>query len=135
MAQIVLTNTRVTVNSVDLTDHVTSVTLDLNYDEVDTTAFSNTARRRIAGLGDHSVTLDFQQDYAASSVEATLYPLRGGTTTIVLLPNGTAAGTANPRYTFNALVTEWAPIDGSIGDLATASVTWPIDGDVTKAFT
>jgi hypothetical protein len=134
MPQIVLTDTRVTVNSVDLTDHVTSVTLDMNYDEIETTAFSNTARRRIGGLGDHSVTIDFQQDFAASSVEATLYPLRGATTTVVLLPNGTAAGTTNPRYTFNVLVTEWSPIDASVGELATASVTWPIDGDVTKAF-
>lgn len=135
MSQIVLTNTRVTVNSVDLTAFVTSVTLDMSVDEVETTAFGNVARARIGGLQDHSVTIDFQQSYAASQVEATIYPLIGSTTTIVLLPNGTAAATANPRYTFTALITEWNPINGAVGDLATASVTWPISGTITKAFT
>jgi hypothetical protein len=135
MPQLVLTNTRVTINSVDLTDHVTSVTLDLSADEVETTAFGDNARKRIGGLQDNSVTIDFQQDYAVSNVEATIYPLLGSTTTVVVLPNGTAAATANPRYTFTALVTEWQPVNGAVGDLATASVTWPISGTVTKAFT
>lgn len=135
MSQIVLTNTRVTVNSIDLTSFVTSVTLDVTADEVETTAFGNVARTRIGGLQDNAVTIDFQQSYAASQVEATIYPLIGSTTTIVLLPNGTAASTANPRYTFSALVTEWNPINGAVGDLATASVTWPISGTITKAFT
>lgn len=135
MSQLVLTNTRVTINSVDLTSFVTSVTLDMSVDEVETTAFGSAARTRIGGLQDHSVTIEFQQSYAASSVEATLYPLLGSTTTVVLLPNGTAAGTTNPRFTFSALVTEWQPISGAVGDLASASVTWPISGTITKAFT
>jgi hypothetical protein len=130
MAQLVLTNTRVTINSVDLTDHVTSVTLDLSADEVETTAFGSTARTRIGGLQDNSVSLDFQQDYAASSVEATIRPLIGTLGTVVIKPNGTAVTATNNSYTFLALVTEWQSVNGAVGDLATASVTWPISGTV-----
>ena len=130
MAQLVLTNTRVTINSIDLTDHVTSVTLDLSADEVETTAFGSTARTRVGGLLDHSVSLDFQQDYAASNVEATIRPLLGSLGTVVIKPNGTAASPTNPSYTFLALVTEWQSVNGAVGDLATASVTWPISGAV-----
>lgn len=130
MAQLVLTNTRVTINSIDLTDHVTSVTLDLSADEVETTAFGVTARTRVGGLLDHSVSLDFQQDYAAANVEATIRPLIGSLGTVVLKPNGTATSATNPSYTFTALVTEWQSINGAVGDLATASVTWPISGTV-----
>jgi hypothetical protein len=39
----------------------------------------------------------------------------------------------NPSYTFSALVSEWTPLNGAVGELATASVTWPISGEVTKA--
>jgi hypothetical protein len=130
MAQLVLTNTRVTINSVDLTDHVTSVTLDLSADEVETTAFGSTARTRVGGLLDNSVSLDFQQDYAAANVEATIRPLIGALGTVVIKPNGTATSPTNPSYTFLALVTEWQSVNGAVGDLATASVTWPISGTV-----
>ena len=130
MAQLVLTNTRVSVAGVDLTDHVTSVTLDLSADELETTAFGSTARTRVGGLLDHSVSLDFQQDYAASNVEATIRPLLGSLGTVVIKPNGTAASPTNPSYTFLALVTEWQSVNGAVGDLATASVTWPISGAV-----
>jgi hypothetical protein len=78
--------------------------------------------------------LDFFQDFAATNVEATIYPLIGSTTTIVVQPASTAASTTNPTYTFTALVSEWTPLKGGIGQLATASVTWPISGSITKAY-
>jgi hypothetical protein len=85
MARLVLTNAYITVNGVNLSDHIASVTLTTNRDVVETTAFSSTAARtRIGGLADNSVTLEFHQDYATSSVEATIYPLLGSTTSVQL---------------------------------------------------
>lgn len=133
MAKIVLTDAKVTINSVNLSDHIASVTLDTKTDVVETTAFSNSAKTRVAGLQDHSVTLEFHQDYAASNVEATIYPLLGQATTVVVQPISTAVTTSNPTYTFSAVVAEWQPLKGTIGSLATASVTWPISGTITKA--
>jgi len=134
MARLVLTNAKVTINSVNLSDHIASITLSTSSDVVDTTGFSSTAARaRVAGLADNSVTLEFHQDYATSNVEATIYPLIGTTTTVVVTPVDTTVSGTNPSYTFTALVAEWQPLSGAVGELATASVTWPISGTITKA--
>ena len=130
---IVITNANVSIGGVDLSSHITKVTLSTTRAEIETTTFGNTAVRRVAGLADSSVAIDFNQDFAAASVEATLYPLIGSTAAVIVKPNGTATGTANPSYTFSALVTEWMPLDAQVGELAAASITWPIDGTLTKA--
>jgi hypothetical protein len=137
MARLVLTNAYVTINSVNLSDHITSVTLTTSDDIVETTAFGSSARTRVAGLVDNSVALEFQQDFAASSVEASINAagasLVGTTTTIVVKPNGSTTAADNPSYTFTALVSEWTALNGAVGELATVSVTWPISGAITKA--
>jgi len=138
MARIVLNDAKVTINSVNLSDHIASVTINQSYDVVETTAFGSTAAKtRVAGLQDHSVTLEFHQDFASSNVEATLNTigssLIGATTTIVCSPTSSAISATNPSYTFTALCSEWTPINGSVGELATVSVTWPITGAITKA--
>ena len=107
MARIVLTNAKVTINSVNLSDHIASVTLSTSADVVETTGFSSTAARtRVAGLQDNSVTLEFHQDFATSNVEQTIYPLLGTATTVVVTPVDTTVGATNPSYTFSALVSE-----------------------------
>jgi len=134
MARIVLTDAKITINSVNLSSYISSVTLSTSNDVVDTTGFSSTAARtRVAGLQDNSVTIEFFQDFATSLVEQTIYPLLGTTTSVVVLPTSSAASATNPSYTFTALVSEWQPLSGAVGELSTASVTWPISGAITKA--
>jgi hypothetical protein len=133
MAKLVLTNPSITIGSTDLSSYITSVTLDTKYDIVETTSFGSTAKTRVAGLADNSVTLDFLQDFSASAVEATIYPLLGTSTSIVIKPVATTTTTTNPQYTVSAIVSEWSPLKGGIGQLATASVTWPVSGTIAKA--
>lgn len=132
MARIVLTNVAVTFGVTDISSYVTSVTLNSTFDVVETTAFGNTARTRVAGLADNSVTFEFNQDYASGALEAVI---NGSPTTL-----GTAVGMtvrpiagSSPAYSFSALVSEWTPLNGAVGELATASVTWPISGVITKS--
>lgn len=132
MAQ-VITNATVTIGSVDLSSSIRKVTLSTSRAELDTTTFGNTAKRRVAGLADNKVSLDFNQDFSASSVEASIYSLIGTTTTVVIKPSGTTVSATNPSYTFTALVTDWTPLDAQVGDLASATISWPIDGAITKA--
>ena len=129
MARIVLTNVAVTFGTTDISSYVTSVTLGSTYDVVETTAFGNTARTRVAGLADNSVALEFNQDYAAGALEAVIYPTLGTAVSITVRP---VAGTT-PVYSFSALVSEWTPLNGAVGELATASVTWPISGTITTS--
>lgn len=136
MARIVLTDAFVTINGVNLSDHIASITISESTDIVETSAFSNSAKTRVSGLEDNSVTLEFHQDFAASNVEATINgspSLVGTVTTIVARPTSASAGATNPQYTFSALCSEWTPLNGAIGELSTASVTWPISGAITKA--
>ena len=134
MPRIVLTNAFISVGGVDLSDLVASVTLNSTFDVVETTAFSSTAAKtRLAGLADNSVTLEFHQDYATGEVEQTIYPLLGTAAAVIVKPNGASTSAFNPSYTCSAIISEWTPINGSVGELATASVTWPVTGAITKA--
>jgi len=133
MAKLVFNNPKITINSVDLTDRIAQVSLDMSFDEVETTAFGNTARTRVAGLGDHSFSASFHQDFASSEVEQTIYPLVGTTTEITVKPVNITTATDNPLYTFTVLVNQWAPMAGSVGELLTADVTWPVSGAITKS--
>lgn len=135
MARLVLTDAFCSINGVDLSDHIASITLTTTEDVVDTTGFSSTSaagRTRIAGLADNSVALEFHQDFATSNVEQTIYPLLGTTTTVIVRPTSAAQSATNPSYTFTALVSEWQPLSGAVGELATASVTWPVSGSIVK---
>jgi hypothetical protein len=133
MARLVLTNASVVFGSTDLSSYISSITLNSTFDIVETTAFGNTAKTRVAGLADNSVTFEFHQDYATSAVEQTIYPLLGTAVSVVAKPVAGTTTAVNPQYTFSALVSEWTPLNGSVGELATASVTWPISGAITKA--
>jgi len=133
MAKLVLTNSVVTLNGTDISNDVAAITLSTTAAEVPTTSFgSGGAVTRVAGLIDNSVTLSLHNEY--SSVEGLIYPLVGSTAvTMVIKPAGTAAaGTASPHFSFSVLVTEWSPVNGAVGELNTADVTWPISGTITK---
>ena len=133
MAKFVATDYNITIGGVDFSTSLAAVTLDITVEEQDTTAFGNTARTRIGGLQDGSVSLDFHQDFAADSIDATLFPLLGTSVEIVILPTDAAVGATNPSYTFNALVTSYQPFASSVGDLATLSISWPVTGPVVRA--
>ncbi len=140
MARLVLTNVEVTIAGVSLADRIASVTLSSTYDVLETTAFKggnvpSAAKERIAGLVDNSVTLEFHQDFAAGEVEQTIYPLLGTVTAVKIQPVNGAISADNPEYQFNALVSEWTPLNGAVGELATASVTWPITGAIVRDVT
>ena len=144
MARIVLTDVAVvittTAGTTDLSDHVASVSISSTWDAVETTAFGggnvpSAARTRQAGLVDNAVTLDFHQDFAAGEVESVIYPALGTIAALRISPTTGAISASNPEYQFNALLSEWTPLNGAVGELATASVTWPITGAIVKDVT
>jgi hypothetical protein len=133
MAKFYAQDYKVTVGTTVLSSSIASVTLDITTDEVETTAFGSTYRTRIGGLKDASVSLDFHQDFGAGSVDALLFPLMGSTVAVKIAPTSGTITATNPEYQFTALVTQYQPFAGAVGDLATLSVTWPVSGEVTRA--
>ena len=134
MAIFVATDFSVSINgSTALASYLTQVELKASANDVTTTAFGSSWVTRVAGLKEGSLTLAFNQDYAASTVDATLWPLLGSNATVVIKPTSSAVSSANPAYTAVCVVTDLTPVSGQIGDLATFSVTWPTTGTVSRA--
>ena len=122
---------QVTVNSVDLTSHVTSVTFASTAAELDTTTMGSDNVTRIGGLQDGSVSIEFLQDMDAGETYATLDTLLGTVTTVEVTPTSGSLSATNPKKSVSCLVVEVPFIDGGVADLATISVTWPMSGAVT----
>ena len=120
----------VTVNAVDLSDHVTSVTLNRSFDELEVTAMGDTGHKFVKGLEASSVTIDFLNDTATGEVLQTLQAAWGTNVTVTLKTTSAATSATNPLYTFTALVNNTTDINGAVGDLSTQSVTWNVSGTV-----
>jgi len=131
MARVVLTDVFVKIGTVDFSNYIASIEFADEAEEITTTAFGDTGQRRVGGLRDQSVSLDFHVDFDPSEVDATIGALVGSTAAIEFAPKGTAIGTANPSFSGTVLVTEWG-WGGGVGELATKSVTWPVDGVLTR---
>ena len=121
----------VKVNSVDLSDHVTSVTLNRSFNELSVTAMGDTGEKFVKGLETSSVAISFLNDTVASNVLATLQATWGTSVTVVLLQEkGTAVSATNPLYTMTCLINNTTDINGGVGDLGTQDVTWTVNGAV-----
>ena len=124
----------VKVNSVDLSDHVTSVTLNRSFNELAVTAMGDTGEKYVKGLESSSVSISFLNDTASANVLATLQAAWGTSVTVVLLQEkGTAVSATNPLYTMTCLINNTTDINGGVGDLGTQDVTWTVNGAVAVA--
>jgi len=133
MAKFIATDYQIEIDSTDFTGSLAAATLEISADEQETTAFGADYRTRLAGLKDASLTLDWHQDFGASSVDATLFPLLGSAVAFTITPTSEATSATNPAYSGTAIVTSYSPFASSVGDIATFSVTWPVSGAVTRA--
>lgn len=127
MGKLVLKNCTILVNSVDLSDHVSSVEVNWSKDEIDTTNFSGSGRERAAGLSDDNFVVNFQQDFSVGEVNSTLSPLyRNETEFLVKVkPTASAVSVNNPEYSATCIVLEYQPLTGKVGDLSETEVTFP----------
>lgn len=134
MAAEVLFDVSFTVNSVDLSDHCSALRLGVTWDRVDDTAFGDTLRSSIAGLGDGNVSGTLHQDYASSKTYATLQPLVGGTTSIVIIPDaGANVSATNPQFTVTASINSFDYINARVGELHAFDFDWPLNSGITVA--
>ena len=120
-----LSNPVVTVNSVDLSDQCTAATFTHHFDQLESTAFGDTARKYVAGLGNHEVTLSLYMSYAATETYATLSSLVGTTTTVRVQPAAPPDSATNPGFVLTgAFLAELPVINASMGELSTIDITF-----------
>ena len=114
----------VTLNSVDLSDHVTSATINRVFEELEVTAMGDSSRRYAKGLETSTVTLDFLNDTAASEVLQVLQGAWGTTVPLTLKQNSSGISAANPEYQTTILVNNTTDINGAVGDISSQSITF-----------
>tara|TARA_R110000823_G_scaffold256557_4_gene378437 strand:- start:442 stop:846 length:405 start_codon:yes stop_codon:yes gene_type:complete len=124
MAQLVLTDASITINSVDLSDRANSVELMYEIDSVEVTAFGSGGHTFAGGLQNLSCTVEFMQDFATSEVEDTIYALVGTNTSVVIQPTSGAVSATNPSYAFTGFLASHTPVAGAVGELAMTSLTF-----------
>lgn len=131
MAKLILRDCFIEVDDVELSDHVSSVEVSLEKDEIDTTNFGGEGRERAHGLKNDSFTLNFQQNYDALSVDATLYPIwdEEEEVTVTVRPRSSAMGASNPEYSGTCILLSYSPMSGDVGQLSTTSVTFHAQRD------
>jgi len=133
MADIVATDVSVVMDSNDVSDHVTSVSFTYLGEPQENTAMGDSTRSRIPGLKDWNVTVEFNQDYAAAGVDAIVFPLVGTTFTVTIKPTSSAVSATNPSFSGTAYLENYNPIQGSVGEVMTTSISMLASGDLTRA--
>ena len=121
------------VNGVDLSSLVTSVTINRQFDELEQTAMGMSGHSMVKGLESSSVTIDFLNDTATSKTLQTLAAAWGTAVTVIIKQNSGTTTTTNPSYTMTCLVNGTTDVNGAVGDLGTQSVTWNVNGTIAIA--
>ena len=135
MGKLVLTDPYISLDGTDVSSHIASISFGTVYDLVEVTQMGDIAKKMVGGLENNSLELEIQQDFDLGSIEAIIYPNRGLVINCVVKPTHDATSGTNPRYEFQALVSQWTPLNASTGSLSTASVNWPIYGTIAKYIT
>jgi hypothetical protein len=133
MAVLALTDASIVINTVNLSDRSNSVTVNYERDSIEVTAFGSAGHSFTGGLQNNSIEIVLMQDYDAAETEATIYPLVGTTTTVVIKPTSGTVGAANPSYTITgAFLASHTPVAGAVGELAMTTLSFT-GGTIAKA--
>jgi hypothetical protein len=131
MAKQILRDVYVSVNGVDLSDHVDTIAFSEKWPNIDVTGMGAKFVERLLGIGDASIQLNLFQDYAASEVFDTLRPLAGSNTPfpVVVRPvKADGVSATNPNFTMQAVLDQNDPLNGKVGAASMTSVTlWNAD--------
>ena len=134
MAKTVVTSRYVSIGTADVSSALSGASLEITVEEVDKTSLGSAGWREVAaGLKSGSVTLNFMQDYGVGGVDSLLYPLIGTEATVTIRSSSATVSATNPAYTAVVLVSQYTPINGAVGDLATFDVTFPTVGAISRA--
>jgi hypothetical protein len=134
MGTLAYTDASIVLNSVNLSDHCKSLTINYEAEMLDDTVMGDTTRSSLAGLLNWSIDVDFLQDYAASKVDATLFALVGAAAFVtVVKPTSGSVSATNPSFTGTGVLEKYPPMAGGVGDLETVSITIRSSGTLVRA--
>ena len=134
MAIFVNTDSKIVVNSINLSGWITGHDLPREADMHDKTTFGQTTHIFTSGLLNHGFTIEGLQDYGAGGPDATLNALLGAAAFAVTAKasSGTTT-TTNPEYQGNFVLEHYDPMSGKIGELAKFTASFKPAGALTRA--
>lgn len=119
-----------TVNAVDLSDHVTAVTINRSFDELEVTAMGDSGHKFVKGLEASSITIDFLNDTASAETLQTLQAVWGTSTTVTVKQTSAATSATNPLYTMTCLINNTTDVNGDVASLSMQSLTFNVNGTI-----
>ena len=121
-----------TVNAVDLSTLVSSVTINRSFEELSVTAMGDSGQRYVKGLEASNITIEFFNDAESAKTLQTLNSssVWGNNVTVTVKQTSATVSATNPLYTMTCLINNTTPINGAVGDLSTQSVTWNVSGTI-----
>jgi hypothetical protein len=134
MAILTLTNAFIKVNNVDLSDHCRSIDVKTSAQLKDGTAMGLDTLLNVAGLKEWSFDVEWNADWAAANVDATLFPLWGAAAfTVEIKAVNTTRSATNPSYSGSAVLGNYSPISGvKVGDMAISKTTFNCAGTLSR---
>ena len=121
-------------NSVDLSDHVTSITINRQADQIEVTAMGDTAHKFVTGLEASSITVSFLNDTASASVLQTIQDNWGTTVPVSMIQQkGTAVSATNKTYATTVLIDNVTDINGAVGDESTIDITFTCNSKIVPS--
>jgi hypothetical protein len=128
-----LANTGIlTVNAVDLSTMVTSVTINRSFDELDVSTLGDQGHRYVKGLEASSISIDFLNDPDTAKTLQTLNSssVWGNNVVVTFKQTSAATSATNPLYTMTCLINNTTPVNGDVSSLSTQSVQWNVSGTI-----
>ncbi|MEU9643597.1 hypothetical protein [Streptomyces sp. NPDC048188] len=136
MPKMVLTAEFLSINSNDLSEFTRKAEVAVEVEEKDVTNYKSLGWKEvIGGLKSGTLACEFLQDFAATKLDAIMWPLIGTVVPFEVRADQAAVGTSNPAYKGNVLISGWSPVTGSVGDEASVSQDFTTSGAVTRSTT
>lgn len=135
MAKLVVTAQYVALGAgpTDYSAQVKGATLTIDAPEVDVTNMDSAGwTELLGGIKKATLAIEWVKDADLSGLDAAVYAALGTTLAFRVREQDSAIATTNPEYQGTVLVTQWAPVSGSVGAAFGGSTSWPVTGAIVR---
>ena len=135
MAVKVLTNASVTLNAVDVSAQVKSVSIPMTISELDASTMGTSTEIKEPGAKAFSAEIEFLNDFTDDLEDEDFFALWDNRTkfAVAIRPDATGVGAANPSYQFTGFIAAWNPVQGAYNTLAGGTMRLANSSVLTRA--
>lgn len=117
----------------DISSSIKSIEFPYGAQIKDFTASGDLTVKQKGGLLEWSFSAELFQDFAAGQLDSILFPLVGTGVAVEFRKSTDAVSTSNPSFTGTAILNEYPPFGGSVGDEMMTSIGLASAGLLTRA--